>query len=87
MTLEERSKELEQELAEKFLTEVKREWPMDDTAPHSKDQWEQKDNKVINTAPYADILWTGRVYKDRWYGSEQLPNGGDELLRNFLRRQ
>jgi len=83
-----RSEELAKEMAKDFKEVIKREWPEDDTAPHSKDEWVVNDNIVENKANYSAILWTGRYYSpsaNRWLGSKQMPDGGDPILRDFLR--
>ena len=41
--------------------------------------------KVVNTAPYAPILWIGRHnINGVTYGSEQMPQGGVPTLNNTI---
>jgi hypothetical protein len=77
---------ISEELAKEFKEVIEEAWPTDDTPPHSKDAWSIEGNTVKNDAPYSNILWQGRIYKGgRWWGSEQLPDGGDRILANFLK--
>jgi len=78
--------------AQDFKREIERVWPvdLDDTNGHSKDKWVVENNVVKNTSSYSAILWMGRYYSSnagKWMGSTQLPQGGDPVLTEFIRKQ
>jgi hypothetical protein len=57
-------------------------WPVD--TGRSRRAWDLYPTpdgiSVFNGVSYSGVLWNGRVFNGKWYGSEQMPNGGQPIL-------